>query len=107
MTRLPPLGPILQGGTDQFGGQAPTHRRLGRAWVHDRRAHAGALQFHLKVGDHRDQGCLGGAVGPHVRALSQRDVGADEDQIAALTFEHAGQHRSGQSVGADEMDLQL
>ena len=42
-----------------------------------------------------------------MRTLPQRDVGADEDQVAALTLEHAGQHRGGQSVGADQVDLQL
>ena len=28
-------------------------------------------------------------------------------EVAALAFEHAGQHRGGQPVGADEVDLQL
>ena len=75
--------------------------------MHDRRPHAGALQLHLKVVDHRDQRGLGGTVGPHVRTLAQRDIGADEDQVAALPLEHARQHRGCQPVGADQVDLQL
>ena len=42
-----------------------------------------------------------------MRALAQCDIGADEDQVAALPVEHARQHRGGQPVGADEVDLQL
>ena len=72
-----------------------------------RRAHTGALEFHLQVGDHRYQRRLGGAVGAHVRTLAQRDVGSDEDEVAALAFHHPRQHRGGQPVGADQMDLHL
>lgn len=42
-----------------------------------------------------------------MRSLAQGDVGADEDQVTPLPLQHAGQHRGGQPVGADEMDLQL
>ena len=42
-----------------------------------------------------------------MRALAQRDIGADEDQVPALPVEHAWQHGGGQPVGADQMDLQL
>ena len=104
---LTPLGPVLQRGADRLGGQAPAHRGLRRAGVHDRCAHAGALELHLQVGHHRDQRGLRGAVGAHVRALAQRDVGAHEDQVAALTFDHARKHRGGQPVGADQMNLDL
>ena len=42
-----------------------------------------------------------------MRTLAQRDVGPDEDEVAALAFQHPGQHRGGQPVGTDEMDLHL
>ena len=42
-----------------------------------------------------------------MRSLPKRHIGSHEDQVAALAFEHAGQHRGGQPVGADQMDLQL
>ena len=107
MPGLAPLGPILERGPDRLGGQAPTHRGLRRAGVHDRRAHAGALQLHLQVGDHRHQRSLRGAVGTHVRALAQRDVGAHEDQVTAPTLDHPREHRGGQPVGPDQVDLDL
>ncbi len=107
MAGLPPFGPILERGADLLGRQAPTHRRLRRAGVHDRGPHASAFQLHLEVGDHRDERRLGGAVGAHVRPLAQCHIGADEDQVAALPVEHAWQHRGGQPVSADEVDLQL
>ncbi len=50
---------------------------------------------------------LRGTVGAHVRALPQRDIGTDEDQVAALTLDHARQHRGGQSIGPDQVDLDL
>ena len=42
-----------------------------------------------------------------MRALSQCDVGADEDHVAALAGHHAGKNRGGKAVGADEVDLDL
>lgn len=42
-----------------------------------------------------------------MRPLAQGDIGTDEDQVATLPLQHARQHRGGQPVGADEVDLQL
>ena len=75
--------------------------------MHDRGANTGALELHLKVVDHGDQCGLRGPVGAHVRALPQRHLGTHEDQVTALAFQHARQHRGRQPVGPDQMDLQL
>ena len=50
---------------------------------------------------------LGGPVGAHVRSLPQGDIGTHEDEVAALTLDHAGEHRGGQPVGPDQVDLDL
>ena len=42
-----------------------------------------------------------------MRPLAQCDIGTHEDQVTALPVEHARQHRGGQPVGADQVDLQL
>lgn len=42
-----------------------------------------------------------------MRTLPQGHVGADEDHVPALPFHHPRQHRGGQSVRADEVDLDL
>ena len=42
-----------------------------------------------------------------MRALAQCDVRADEDQVAASALDHFRQHRGGQPVRADEVDLDL
>ncbi len=42
-----------------------------------------------------------------MRALAQRHVGTDEDEVATLTFDHARQYCGGQPVGPDQMDLDL
>jgi hypothetical protein len=42
-----------------------------------------------------------------VRPLSQGHVGADEDDVTALPAHHGGEDRSGQSVGADQVNLNL
>ncbi len=42
-----------------------------------------------------------------MRPLPQRDIGADEDQVTALAFEHARKYRGGKPIGADQVDLQL
>src|SRR5580693_4378022 len=41
---LTPLCPVLQRRADRLGGQAPPHRSLRRAGVHDRSANATALE---------------------------------------------------------------
>ena len=107
VTGLAPLGPIFQCRADFLGRQAPAHRGFRRTGVHNRRPHPGALEFHLQVGDHRDQRRFGRAVSAHMRPLAQRHVGADEDQVAALPVEHARQHRGGHPISADQVYLQL
>ena len=73
----------------------------------DRGSNPGSLQFHLQVRHHGDQSGFGRPVCAHVRALPQCDIGADEDHISPLPFDHPGQHRGGESVRADEVDLNL
>ncbi len=50
---------------------------------------------------------LAAPVGAHVWPLTQCDIGTHEDQIATLAFDHAGKHRTGHPVGADQVDLDL
>ena len=42
-----------------------------------------------------------------MRALTQRDIGTDENDIAPLPFDHSRQYRGRQPVGPDQMNLNL
>ena len=107
VSRLTPLGPVLQGGPDELGGQAPAHDVLvGPGWTMDARTPVPSSSIWKLVTIATSAG-LGRTVGAHVRALPQCDVRADEDQVATLAFEHSRQYRSGKAIGADQVDLQL
>ena len=107
MAGLAPLGPVFECRSDGFGRQAPAHRGLRGSRMHNRRANPGSFEFHLVIGHHGHHRGLGGSVGAHVRALAQCDVGTNEDQVAALALDHAGQDGRGHSVRADKVNLDL
>lgn len=102
-----PCAPVFEHRFEHLRRRGHAGTGLRRSGAHDRRADTRTLEFHPHLADERFEAGLGGVVGTHPGPGKHGTVGSDHDEVAALAFDHAGEHAMGQALGAHQVHVDL